>query len=755
MSLISTPIPHMFNGVSQQAASLRHITQCALQENCYPAIATGNRKRPPTQHLAKLKSATATDAFVHTINRDVSHRYSVIITNGAVEVFNLATGAAQTILTPDGTAYLTSTTPREEFAAVTVADFTFIVNKAKVTAMSATTSGTAIPAQTLSSITQVAGTATGTTAAPHLLVAGDMVTISGAAQSGYNGLKTVLAVTATTFTFTVAGGTVSPATGTLVYTAVEGVTGTVQAFADLPASPTLNDLYRIEGTPDTHFDDYYVQWNGSVWVESLKPGEAFRIDAATMPFKLTKTGATEFTLAKNVWIDRLVGDVISNENPSFIGLTIKDVFFYRNRLGFISDENVVLSRSGEYFTFWSESVTAVLDSDPVDNSVSHTKVSLLYAAVPFNKALMLFSDQTQFQLTSGDLLTPKSAKIDVVTEFESSNKVRPVAHGQQLFFGVNAGASTRLREYYVEDSTLSNDASDVSAHVPTYVPGNMFRLTSSTAEDVVFGLTLNERNAVYIYKFYWSGTEKVQSSWGKFVFDAADVILGADFVGNVAYFVIQRADGVYLETMALGANITDSTFGFLVHLDRRKELTGVYDAGNNWTTWTLPYVDSGTFAVVLGTGFGDDGGALLTTTRPTTSTIRAAGGDYSAHSCYVGRTYTQRYRFSEQFVRDQKSVSVATGKLRLKRMAVRFSDTGYFRAEVTATGRSTYTYEYTAQTVGELILGDIEIHTGILNFPIQSESSQATIDLVNDSYLPATFQSAEWIGEFIIKSARR
>lgn len=675
MALISNALPHLFNGVSQQAASLRHTSQCEAQDNCFPSIATGNRKRPPTLHRAKLNGTTNPDVFVHQINRDSTQRYSVIIGNGTIEVFDIATGAAQTVLTPDGVGYLAAATPREMFTAMTVADFTFIVNKTVVTAM-------------------------------------------GAAVTG----------------------------GVL--------TGTVQSFSALPGAPALNSIYRIEGTPESNFDDYYVIWNGSVWVEHTKPGEIYQLNAATMPYKLTKTGATQFTFQKITWADRLVGDVLSNPQPSFIGVAIKDVFFYRNRLGFIADENVVLSRSGEYFTFWAETVTAVLDSDPVDNSVSHTKVSILNSAVPFNKALMLFSGETQFQLTSGDTLTPKTAKIDPVTEFVSSSRCRPVSLGQQLFFAVETGNSTGIREYYVEQDTLSNDAADTTAHVPSYIPKNVFHLASCTAEDLVFALTLNERNAVYLYKFYWSGEEKVQSSWGRLLFATGDVVLSVEFVSNTAYFHIQRSDGIYLEVMEMGANITDADFGFTVHLDRRQELLGVYDAVNDWTTWTLGFVDASDFTVVLGTAFGVDSAGALNTTRPTTSTIRAVG-NYSAGTCYVGRKYTERYRFSEQYVRDGKNVAVTTGTLKLRRMAVNYDQTAYFRAEVTPLGRSTYTYEFTGQVVGELVLGAASLKTGTFSFPVSTSNIGVVIDLVNDSYLPSRFQSAEWVGEFTLKSSRR
>lgn len=72
--------------------------------------------------------------------------------------------------------------------------------------------------QTLSitSLTQSSGTATATTSVNHGLLAGDVITVSGASPSAYNGQFVVLTVTPTTFTYTVDSATSSPATGTIV-----------------------------------------------------------------------------------------------------------------------------------------------------------------------------------------------------------------------------------------------------------------------------------------------------------------------------------------------------------------------------------------------------------------------------------------------------------------------------------------------------------------------------------------------------------
>lgn len=68
----------------------------------------------------------------------------------------------------------------------------------------------------ITSITQTGGVATATTDSPHLWGNAPKVLISGANETGYNVEATATITGPSTFTFPVAGGTASPATGTLL-----------------------------------------------------------------------------------------------------------------------------------------------------------------------------------------------------------------------------------------------------------------------------------------------------------------------------------------------------------------------------------------------------------------------------------------------------------------------------------------------------------------------------------------------------------
>jgi hypothetical protein len=126
MPLVSSSIPNLINGVSQQPPALRLASQAEQVVNCMPSPVEGLKKRPPCQHIAKLFSGSAGTGrpFVHIVDRDGAIQYLVLIQDNNIRVFGLD-GSVKTVNTPDGTSYLDITgEPSSTFRVATVADTT-------------------------------------------------------------------------------------------------------------------------------------------------------------------------------------------------------------------------------------------------------------------------------------------------------------------------------------------------------------------------------------------------------------------------------------------------------------------------------------------------------------------------------------------------------------------------------------------------------------------------------------------------------
>ena len=411
----------------------------------------------------------------------------------------------------------------------------------------------------------------------------------------------------------------------------------VPNFGYLPGSANIEEGFvaRISGDKSSGQDDYYVTWNGAVWKEVSQPmypgGSTLsnftagsyalhaspaaplvalqksmykELDGGTMPMQLFKA----FDSSNNIyfvfkpvdWADREAGDSLTNPFPSFANYdpasepdgiyTINDIFFHRNRLGFISDENVILSESGGYFNFFHTTVLSVLDTAIIDVAVSNNQVAILKSAIPFQESLILFSDLQQFKLSSDSFLTPTSVTVDVATNFETSTDAKPVPAGKTIFFPFQRGAFSGIREYFINIASETNDANEISAHVPEYVEGTVKKMAVSSNEEVLLILSDTDRREVKVYKYYYNEKEKMQSAWSSWKFDAE--IIDMSFVGSIAFFLFRRGSSIYLEKLNLSVDnatsIMDDKIG--VRLDRRvkldnptavNEITDFYDDVNH------------------------------------------------------------------------------------------------------------------------------------------------------------------------------
>jgi hypothetical protein len=260
-----------------------------------------------------------------------------------------------------------------------------------------------------------------------------------------------------------------------------------------------------------------------------------------------------FRLERIDYVARPSGGDGSAPPPSFIGKSIVDTFFFKNRLGFISGDNVILSATDDLFRFWPTTVKEVLDDDPIDKAVSSTRNIALSHVASFPESLIVVGDDEQFSLSSGGKsFTPENVLLDPTTSYAASTVVPPVSVGSTLYFVAPQSSYTAIREYSVQPDTLVTDAADITGHVPQLVPNNIKQLIAEPNLEYLFLLDTEDYstdgNTLYVYKFFWQGNDKVQSAWQKWnlwfnpiggtTFDGHLYMLGTEVVSGVRRTVI-------------------------------------------------------------------------------------------------------------------------------------------------------------------------------------------------------------------------
>lgn len=534
-----------------------------------------------------------------------------------------------------------------------------------------------------------------------------------------------------------------------------GILKSVQKFSVLPATAPNGFLVKIKGEEGSETDDYYVAYDKveQVWKECARPSLKNHIDNTTMPHVLVREADGTFTFKVADWSPREVGDDDSNPEPSFIGDTINDVFYHRNRLGFLSGENVILTRSADFFNFWMTSATKVQDTDPIDLAASDSTISTLYNAVTFDTDLVLFSRNAQFLLTADGTLTPTSANLTpAVTRYEASLKAKPVSAGRNVYFAAERAKYTSIREFFTAaDNTDAKDVQDITSHVPNYIPNGVYKIIPSTVENLMLYITEGDETAMYIYKYLFIDSQRVQAAWSKW--DMQGAVYGGQFIDNNLYLIVNRNGYYVLERISFTINTTDLAYEpYRVLLDCKMGYeipADDYDYNNDQTTVELLdvlsylYDENEQYSAVMADG----------TYVPAKDGKLVFDGDVRGQVIIVGLNYLFKMVMSTIMVKQANNGStqaLTEGRLQLRQLWFNYADSGYFKVLVDIKDKQVFEYEYTSRLLGTRfnVLEAMPFTTGSFKVPVQAKNENVSISVETDTPLPVSFVGAGWIGNY-------
>lgn len=822
-NLVAYTIPSLIQGISQQPDAQRDPSQGEIQINAMSSLAEGLRKRESTHCVAKVSTSSFGDVYFHQILRDSAEKYLVVIGKTAIKVFDLQ-GNEKTVSAPYGYSYLSSiTSAKADIRAATIADYTFISNTKAVPAMdTALAPATARPATHEALVwikaanygqtykVNINGTqATVTTAVAAVVVNGtttteNRISTEDIAASIVTALGTISGVTivrkASVLHVKSANPITVSATDARANADITAITNSVQAFTELPTIAPVGYQVEIIGDPGNRFDGYYVQFvprdgagdfGEGAWEETVSPGVEYKLNASTMPHLLVRlpngsfyfgpaNGSTQGGITVPSWGQRTAGDYDTSPDPSFIGFPIQDVFVYKNRLGFLADENVILSRTRDFFEFFPETVTAVLDTDPIDITASNNRVSILRYAIPYQDELIIFSDQIQFRFNSAEtILTPATAVITVLTQFEIDPNCRPIPVAGTIIFCQANGQWSQFREFSVRGAgtALVADASDLSGYVSSYVPSNVFKLTGNDTGNAWFALSGKSgyTDRIYVYKYFYrnsgGGAERVQSSWSHWLLNGADRILSILCVEEILYLLVEYGTEVWLEKMPVADRLSDvfpNPYPLLI--DRRvstssetpaavRVAAGTYNATTKTTTWTLPYTIKAKTQAWSGYSMSGNGGVLLG--EASSGNTITARGDWSAATVFFGEVYDFVYRFTRFKLYKEVGGGKAAANVertQIRHAKLRYHETSYFEVWVNAERRDTAIYKFDGtvlgsrnSSLGTSMGGGYDPETkryfeGVFQIPIASKGENCIVEIHNDTIHPCKFSTCEWVG---------
>jgi hypothetical protein len=771
MALVASTIPNLISGVSQQPAPSRLRTSGDEMVNAFPSVVKGLKKRPPSEFVAEIVSggSVSSSATVHFIERSATEKYILLCDAGELYLFD-DQGFQMTLTFPDGKGYLPTTDMWKKLRFVTVADTTFILNTEKTVATQAVSETRTDPTTRASVFVQntqeniyhniyvnnilVASVlngryAAGTNVEDTTLIAGRLAT--DLIANGYTDATSAGSLV----TFGVTSGDIVELGDGLGSRSMVAYTDELQSFDKLPPTEAEGRLVKIVGSAESSADPYWVTYSKNVWTETVGYNEKIALDPSTMPHVLVKTGVDTFEFRENTWEERLVGDSDTNPVPSFVGSTINSLFLFKGRMGFLSEENVVMSNVANFENLFRSTVIQIEADDVIDVATATGRVNTLHHGVSFSDELVIFSDKQQFRLSSGQILSADTVGITNSTAYACSTTVAPAAVGGSAFFIADGATHTIARELFLDANRQTFDADDIAVQIPSYIPKNIRSLAASTSADAFTLLPFTEGNALYLYKWYETDGKKIQSAWGKWQFGDETYIIGQGFFDDYLYIVYKIGLDVRVDRILVGP---DAEKPLLIdhQFPQTSLVSRTYSSGTDLTTVVIPCDYPGTFEFYR---TDDDSYAPYEGVTKVNDTTYTFPGDITSHQFVGGINYEFLYRFSTQYLREENSAGEAAiqdGRLQLRYMSLIYTDSSYFEAHVAQTNGTPDVYYFNGRTMSDPdnVTDEIPKDTGEFKFPIFAENEQVTIEVKSSQPYEVALGAVEWSANYRSKARR-
>lgn len=776
-------IPGLMHGISKQSPTIRYPGQVSDALNVNFNVVDGARKRAGTKNVAFISGATYNQQYrLHRIERDDAEEYLIIAGSaGFIRVLDVNTGTVVTpTMTTAATQYLSHGGAKaENLRFVTVADNTFIANSLRPTAV--TGNGTGIDGATMPVRMQRTSTTPLTFSIDvctwkerpfyrQVLQSGTTAPTTGTFKMSYLGYVTPTTVpwnaNSKQIDECLSGNGLDP--DDYPNDAIVGIRSIVRGKIIVTGGPLPQKPIYIDFSPDLKVDSLVSvvssTMNGSAY--TVERGEDFSQPAP----KFIKDGrkiidigyfrnrlilcSDDFVFFSatddlfNLFKER--ADLLTDADPIEVQLSANDVTIVDHVVPYRRSV-LVLTRAGQQFEVTSGDVFG-----PGQVAVSP---STRYSTKPIRPVAV---GERIYML--GD----HPSKTLLYEYFYSDTAVSNIAadvtkHVDDLMpnavIGMDASANSDM-----VCCIARPDADDIE-RVVTSAQTGVWSTSTTWVGDVppqpydtaiiTLGHTVTldatgypappakgvlPASFMYIYRSYNVGNERKQSAWSVWQF-GTDNVQDAKIIDD-ELFILRRDDdqasgasALFVEKM----NLTDESspqdgWTNQVQVDHYRMFNagqGTYNAGGNYTSWSLGYYDAAIDTCVF-----DD----FTTAAAThvTGQIRVTG-NHTTKKVILGRSYDASLELSEVIFRNEDR-PITEGRTTVHKLVVDHVKSGKYSVEVTRSPGLATVSSY-------LPVGGFSQY-GTFTCWVNTQASRCTIKLTSDTVLPVTWSGVEYHGSF-------
>ena len=556
----------------------------------------------------------------------------------------------------------------------------------------------------------------------------------------------------------------------------------VNDVSELPRQCKHGMVVEVVNSSESQEDNFYLKFVGEnnmdgpgKWEECLGPGKRLGFDSDTLPIIIQRqqdsSGNVVFNVSKPLrqdgtvaWEDRQVGDDTTNDFPTFRGKKISQTFFHRNRLGFLCEDNIILSQADEIYNFFNNTALVVSGNDPIDIQSSSTQPTKFVDCIETNTGLLVFGETQQFMLhTDSDSLTPDTAKLSNISTYRYSPETAPISLGTTVGFLDTAGTYSRFFEMFDIKREGEPQIIDQTKVVSKLIPNSVDLISNSRENSTIF---LAEKGSpdLYLYRYVIAGSERIQTAWYKwtlpfnlaytFVLDDNLYLVSSDY--KLLELNLQdRNVGTSVDDFVPGVGFFGDDRNYQIHLDSSEFITaGSYNSTDNTTTISWPNrVGTGTPAAV---------------DRDTGTVYKyksVNGNDFVFHGNFAGQTVIIGWLFDfnasipKFFVRKtagEKTTSDLTASLVIQRMHLHYGDVSQVDAKVNLRDNQVVSnvLDQTPMDWYKSGKGPF-VDNYSYTVPIYQRNSNFRVDITSTHPGPASLHSLTWEGDYTPMNHKR
>ena len=550
------------------------------------------------------------------------------------------------------------------------------------------------------------------------------------------------------------------------------VAGKVNDVGDLPSQckhGMVVEVINSEAEQDNHFVKFFGNNDKDgegTWEECAKPGRAISFNNTTMPvilirtadgnFRLTEQKGGNYTIAGKSypvpqWDNAIVGDDVTNPEPSFIDHPISQMLFFRNRLALLSDEYIVMSRPGDFTNFFAKSAIQLIASDPIDIAASSEYPAILYDGIQVNTGLVLFSKNQQFMLTTdSDVFSPTTAKINALSTYNFNSATNPISLGTTVGFLDNAGKNSRFFEMAQVQREGEPQVIEQSAVVSRLFENDL-KLISNSRENSLILFSEDDQSTLYGYKYFDQITERKLAAWFRWTLPGT---IKYHCMQDDALFVVIE-NGSSRELLKFAIKMDANTVALndnRVHLDYLMPVASLaasaYSGGK--TTFPKPSGLNGSGQIAA---YDIDGATAIGNYAEVTvnGSNLEIPGDWTGQAFYIGYLYTMSITIptlyyvsqsGQNFRSDTRSNTI------LHRVKLGFGPVGIYETTLTRLGRADYTELFEVTPANQVLANTSGVFddNNLRTVPIYDRNINASLTIKSKHPAPANIHTLTWEG---------